>query len=257
MLVNGRIEPTIPVTKGGWALFRLLNSSDARHFVIRLEEHELFVVGLDGGFLPRPYAADSILLGVGERYLVLVELTGEPGRTYAFTHEKYEHEDPFESDALPPGPIRVATLAYGKGEVAPTERPIFPAEGGPDLGPGEVVTHTWTLAERFAGGTFVNTIDGEVWPNIPVQRYAASGDYTFVIRNQGDPHPFHMHGNSFQVVAVDGKEVDLRAWKDTVTVAPGSSVRIRSRLENPGHWMYHCHILPHHEAGMMAELIVE
>jgi FtsP/CotA-like multicopper oxidase with cupredoxin domain len=30
-----------------------------------------------------------------------------------------------------------------------------------------------------------------------------------------------------------------------------------SDLWNPGHWMYHCHILEHAEDGMMGEMMVE
>jgi FtsP/CotA-like multicopper oxidase with cupredoxin domain len=33
-------------------------------------------------------------------------------------------------------------------------------------------------------------------------------------------------------------------------------VVIETRFENPGRWMYHCHIPEHAEHGMMAELEV-
>jgi FtsP/CotA-like multicopper oxidase with cupredoxin domain len=71
-------------------------------------------------------------------------------------------------------------------------------------------------------------------------------------------HPFHLHGFFFQVVDADGVEPPISAWKDTVSVrAHGSRVRIAWLPDDrPGPWMYHCHILEHAEAGMMAHFTV-
>jgi FtsP/CotA-like multicopper oxidase with cupredoxin domain len=33
-------------------------------------------------------------------------------------------------------------------------------------------------------------------------------------------------------------------------------VKIRAYIDNPGHWMAHCHILEHAEMGMMGEIYV-
>src|SRR5688500_19397629 len=44
-----------------------------------------------------------------------------------------------------------------------------------------------------------------------------------------------------------------RAVKDTINLGPRSKVKIAWIPDNrPGMWMYHCHILEHHAAGMMA-----
>jgi FtsP/CotA-like multicopper oxidase with cupredoxin domain len=59
-------------------------------------------------------------------------------------------------------------------------------------------------------------------------------------------HPFHLHGFFFQVLSVNGQPPAWRSWEDVVNV-PGKST---------GSWMYHCHILEHHAAGMMAHFDV-
>jgi len=70
-------------------------------------------------------------------------------------------------------------------------------------------------------------------------------------------HPFHLHGFFFQVIEEDGKRPEYRAWKDTYNLRPKSKVKIAWIPDNrPGRWMYHCHILEHHEAGMMAHFEV-
>ncbi len=66
-------------------------------------------------------------------------------------------------------------------------------------------------------------------------------------------HPFHLHGFFFQVLEENGKAPEYMAWKDTINLEPRSKVKIAWMPDNrPGIWMYHCHILEHHAAGMMA-----
>ena len=70
-------------------------------------------------------------------------------------------------------------------------------------------------------------------------------------------HPFHLHGFFFQVIDVNGQPQEYSAWKDTFNLPPRSKVKIAWVPDNrPGTWMYHCHILEHHEAGMMAHFDV-
>jgi FtsP/CotA-like multicopper oxidase with cupredoxin domain len=44
--------------------------------------------------------------------------------------------------------------------------------------------------------------------------------------------------------------------KDTILLPAKGSLRLVSRFDEPGMWMYHCHILEHAEHGMMGELHV-
>ena len=70
-------------------------------------------------------------------------------------------------------------------------------------------------------------------------------------------HPFHLHGFFFQVLAVNGAAPPWRSWEDVVNVPPKGTVRIVWLPDDrPGSWMYHCHILEHHAAGMMAHFEV-
>jgi FtsP/CotA-like multicopper oxidase with cupredoxin domain len=70
-------------------------------------------------------------------------------------------------------------------------------------------------------------------------------------------HPFHLHGFFFQVLQVNGAPPPFWSWEDTVNVPAQGRVRIAWRPDDrPGSWMYHCHILEHHAAGMMAHFEV-
>jgi FtsP/CotA-like multicopper oxidase with cupredoxin domain len=70
-------------------------------------------------------------------------------------------------------------------------------------------------------------------------------------------HPFHLHGFFFQVLQVNGAPPPYRSWEDTINVPAKGRVRIAWLPDDrPGSWMYHCHILEHHAAGMMAHFEV-
>jgi bilirubin oxidase len=81
-----------------------------------------------------------------------------------------------------------------------------------------------------------------------------------IVNPTGMDHPFHLHGTQFQVVErVRGgvsTPAPYLAWKDTVNVARGETVRFKVRQDTAGLRMYHCHILEHEDQGMMGVLAV-
>lgn len=83
----------------------------------------------------------------------------------------------------------------------------------------------------------------------------------------GQYHPFHIHDVQFFILdRTDGDgNVTLphpgeQGRKDVVLVNPGETVRFIATFDDfasPVPYMYHCHILPHEDAGMMAQFTVE
>jgi iron transport multicopper oxidase len=79
-------------------------------------------------------------------------------------------------------------------------------------------------------------------------------------------HPFHLHGHHFQVVSrtktgsgpYDGSEVGFPAVpmrRDTVIVNGNSSAVLRFKADNPGVWLFHCHVEWHVSMGLSATII--
>jgi iron transport multicopper oxidase len=79
-------------------------------------------------------------------------------------------------------------------------------------------------------------------------------------------HPFHLHGHHFQVLY--RAESEAGNWpgrnegylatppmRDTVAVMPNSYVVLRFKADNPGVWLFHCHIEWHVEMGLTATVI--
>jgi FtsP/CotA-like multicopper oxidase with cupredoxin domain len=261
LLANGRTDRRVALTAGETVLLRLVNPSNARYWDVYVEGQSMEVVGTDGGWLPEPYAADSVVLAPGERVMVRFTATGNPGDEVRLMNKRFQlHEDGghmIEYDPMGDGENPVMSFVFGEGSVegTPWVQPFAPPM--PWSGPTDLIGHHWILDEDMMGGTV--TIDGEAWPNVPVVHTMADMDTTFVVENISEMHhPFHIHGNNFQIVAINGEPPTVpQGWKDTWDVPPRSSVTVVSDLWNPGHWMYHCHILEHAEDGMMGEMMVE
>jgi FtsP/CotA-like multicopper oxidase with cupredoxin domain len=69
-------------------------------------------------------------------------------------------------------------------------------------------------------------------------------------------HPIHLHGHFFRVISRNGRPTEHREWQDTVLMAPREKVEIALVADNPGDWMFHCHILEHQASGMMGVIRV-
>ncbi|WP_394890872.1 multicopper oxidase domain-containing protein [Mesorhizobium sp. AaZ16] len=69
-------------------------------------------------------------------------------------------------------------------------------------------------------------------------------------------HPMHLHGHSFRVISRNGQPTQRREWQDTVLISPREKVEIAFVADNPGNWMFHCHVLEHQAGGMMGVIRV-
>lgn len=107
------------------------------------------------------------------------------------------------------------------------------------------------------------SLNGKSFP--ATQPYVATeGDWlVYHYYNEGlQIHPMHQHQFPQLVFAKDGKPLDHPYWADTVNVAPGERYSVLIHADEPGTWVWHCHILTHVENdegmfGMVTALIVE
>jgi len=87
----------------------------------------------------------------------------------------------------------------------------------------------------------------------PILTLDRGKSYVFAIDNKTAwYHPIHLHGHSFRVITREGQPTRYREWCDTVLLAPRERADVAFVADNPGDWMFHCHILEHQEAGMMS-----
>ena len=261
LLVNGRSDRRVGITAGQTVLLRLVNPSNARFWDVYVEGQQLEVVATDDGWHPEPYAADHVELTPGERYTVKFTATGNPGDEVRLMNKRFQlhadDADMIESDPLGNDDHPAMTFVFEDGTVEGTPWVQPAVDPRPWTGPTDTLGHHWQLQENMEGGTV--SVDGEAWPDVPLITVTGNIDTTFEVENLSEMHhPWHIHGNNYQVVAIDGVPPETpQGWKDTFDIPPYTTVTLVSDLSNPGDWMYHCHILEHAEGGMMGEMVVE
>jgi FtsP/CotA-like multicopper oxidase with cupredoxin domain len=254
VLINGQQHPSMTASAGSRERWRFVNSANGRYFNLDLPGHTFLVIGWDGGPITTPYETSTLLVAPGERYEVLVELTGSKGETLELRTVHYDrgHNIP------DPGPIDLLAIELGAPKAAPLPLPTSWRTITPIAFDGSTPRRRFTLREDDSVPAMpVFTINDEAFPNITPVLGPVGQVEIWEIENLAEmDHPFHLHGMSFQALDGGGNLRTPLGWKDTINVPQLSTVQFAVRFEAAGRWMYHCHILEHAERGMMGELEV-
>jgi FtsP/CotA-like multicopper oxidase with cupredoxin domain len=267
--INGVLPDAFAIESGERIRLRLVNVANARVFALRFEGHAPVVIALDG--MPcEPHAPDAgrILLGPGMRADLILDATGRPGERHRviddfFVRQAYE----------------VVTLAYHPRK---RRRAVSPGPG-PRLAPNPVPEPDPDDADRHRivlNGGMMGTMPG--MGGMPVMagaraawaingQSATESDHSHaplltLARNRSCVlelvndtawwHPIHLHGHSFRILSRNGVRDARRPLVDTSLLAPRERVEIAFVADNPGDWMFHCHVLEHQASGMMATVRV-
>ncbi|KAG2415820.1 iron transport multicopper oxidase FET3 precursor [Aspergillus terreus] len=95
------------------------------------------------------------------------------------------------------------------------------------------------------------------------------GDIIDIVLNNDDTgkHPFHLHGHAFQVISRSAENAghynasnhtafpQTPMRRDTLYVLGGGHFVVRFRADNPGVWLFHCHIEWHMDSGLAATMV--
>lgn len=245
VLVNGTVAPYLDVRTERVRL-RVLNASPARSYRVAVDAPTT-LVGTDGGLLPAPRVVRDVVLTPGERAEIVVACTA--GRRTML------RSVPHDLGAV----NGIAQAAGGADTLDLLElRPADRLESSPPV--PAVLSRETPLAEAAATRTrrFVlssNRINGLAMDMGRIDEVLAPGAVEIweLTNRHTLPHNIHVHDARLQVLGEP-------AWKDTVAVAPGTTVRVLVRIgpytdpEVP--YMLHCHLLRHEDDGMMLQFLV-
>lgn len=254
VLVNGVQKPLLMWRAGALERLRIVNVANARFFNLALAGYTFRVIGTDGGLIPNPYDTDKLLVVPGERYDVVLVPKGKPGTEVALMSEPYDRGH----DTGKEKPVELATLRVGP-QAPLTARVLPSAFASIERLPGGDADTKITFDERYVKGHPTFTIGGKTFPDVPPMHVANGSMHVIDLVNDAEmDHPFHLHGFFFQVLSQNGALVppERLANKDTIILPQKSTTRIVARFDQPGMWMYHCHILEHVARGMMGEVHV-
>lgn len=93
-------------------------------------------------------------------------------------------------------------------------------------------------------------INGYIFGNLPglvMKQDERVRWYVMAMGNEKDLHTPHWHGKTV---------TDGRQNVDVIELLPGSTRTVDMIADNPGTWLFHCHVSDHMESGMMASFII-
>ena len=269
--VNGAISPTIAVPADAMIRVRLLNIDATRIAEIGLRQGSGTVIAIDG-IAVEPFQLTDWWLGPAMR-LDLALRSGAPGSTIELIDNFAEVPQVLArftaGGAAAGSPVGTEpTLRAGRmpmPDLAKAERLRFElaatATGARLASPGNddfsrVVMDSLCLAQQSFWAMNKQSWPGgdhaPLPPPLAVLRQGQS--YVIEVKNVSQVrHPIHLHGHSFRVLGSNRRSLPVH-WADTVLVAPRERVTIAFQADNPGNWMFHCHLIEHQEAGMMGYL---
>ncbi|MDQ3998050.1 MAG: multicopper oxidase family protein [Gemmatimonadota bacterium] len=250
-LVNGRKEPELAIAAGQIERWRIVNAASARYVRLSIGGRPFTILGTDGGLIDRPVTVNEVLLTPADRVELAVGPFAE-GETLNIEALPYNRMTMTKAKLDRFATLRVGPAAPSRARIPKKLREIEPLVTGPVTPTREV--HLGFKMSLKRGVEFV--INKEAHHR---DRPVRVGELQVwdVINDTMMDHPFHLHGFFFQVIEVNGEPPAFKSWEDTVNIPPKGRVRIAWMPDDrPGEWMYHCHILEHHAAGMMAHFDV-
>ncbi|MCX4853150.1 multicopper oxidase family protein [Streptomyces canus] len=248
-LINGRVpaDPAVHTGKPGSRVrLRIINAGGDTAYRVALGGHQLTITHTDG-FPVEHQQADTLLVGMGERYDVLVTLGDGVFPLVALAEGK---------NASGMALVRTGSGSAPKPTVRPAELDgvIMTAaqlRAADDVRLDEKKTgrvHRIELTGSMAkydwsiNGRRYDMADPTANPLLVEEGERVRLDFV----NTSDMwHPMHLHGHTYQLGSTGPR-------KDTTIVLPRKTVSVVFDADNPGQWMLHCHNAYHGEAGMMA-----
>jgi FtsP/CotA-like multicopper oxidase with cupredoxin domain len=248
-LVNGRAEPELEMAAGQVERWRVVNAASSRYVRLSVGGRPFTILGSDGGLLEAPVPATEVMLTPGDRVDLAVGPFGD-GDSIEVASLAYDRGMVKEPPARY-ATVRVGPPAPSQATIPATLRSIQPLVIG-DVAPNRTV--------QLQGRPSLHGVDWRIDGHAHHQADPVGvGELQVweVVNQTKMDHPFHLHGFFFQVLQVNGAPPPFRSWEDTINVPAQGRVRIAWLPDDrPGSWMYHCHILEHHAAGMMAHFEV-
>ena len=253
--VNGVLRPDIDIRPGETQRWRVLAAGPHRFCHLEIDGHEMWQISQDGVPYARAKRVDRILMAPGNRVEFIIK-GGSPGR-YAFRALAYDQGHPGG-----PRPEKIlGTLVSGgtpmDGKIPGrlVQPPTIPADAAK-----VVNTRTVTFKGNIATTPVKFYLDDKVFSAERIDQTALVGtteEWTLVNEDVFQ-HPFHIHVNPFQVIEINGTPTGDDSWWDTFALPSKGSVKIKTyyRPDVTGLTVYHCHILPHEDNGMMANILL-
>ncbi|KUL47002.1 multicopper oxidase family protein [Streptomyces regalis] len=248
-LINGRVpaDPDVYQGQPGRRVrLRIINAGGDTAYRVALGGHKLTITHTDG-YPVEHQQVDALLVGMGERYDVLVTLgdgvfplvaLAEGKETTGMALVRTGSGSAPKTTVRPKeldGMIMTASQLRAADEVRLESKKVdrvhrIELTGGMDK-------YNWAI-----NGTRFDMNDPTANPLMIEEGQRVRLDF---VNTTEMWHPMHLHGHTYQLGSSGPR-------KDTSIVLPKKKLSVIFDADNPGQWMLHCHNAYHGEAGMMA-----
>lgn len=270
--VNGAVPETFEVRRGERIRLRLINTANARVFGLVFEDHAPMIVAMDGHpVAPHAPEGNRVVIGPAMRVDLVIDMAAAPNSRFAVFDRFYRG---FEyrlfdlvyagtplRDAPPAREVSLPANPLAEPDLAAATRHDVLLGGGMmgQMASAQVDGKTVDIRSMFKRGLIwaINGVASTEHVHEPLLAVKRGSSHILAIANETAWwHPMHLHGHAFRVLSRNGAPTRHREWQDTVLIAPRERVEIAFAADNPGDWMFHCHVLEHQAGGMMATLRV-
>ncbi|KAK7724129.1 hypothetical protein SLS64_000463 [Diaporthe eres] len=273
-LFNETQNLTVSVEPGKTYLFRMVNMGAFAGQYVWFEGHNISIVEVDGVYT-QPAVADRIYLSAAQRCSFLLTTRNDTSANFPFVASM----DTDLFDTLPSDLNWNVTgwLSYDSSKPLPEPALVDEFNEFDDytLVPAFFNNITYkapkvpTLYTALSSGETANNafVYGSHTHSFVLQK----GEVVQLVVDNADTgkHPFHLHGHAFQAVWRSAEDVgpfaDSNATeadfspvpmrRDTFVLPPQGNIVLRFRADNPGIWLFHCHIEWHVESGLIATMV--
>jgi FtsP/CotA-like multicopper oxidase with cupredoxin domain len=251
VFINGKENPVITMHAGQIERWRIINSCSARYVRLFFQGKPFRIIATDGGLIERPQLQTEVLIIPGERMDLAVGPFAER-ESFLIQSLPYNRMTFVKTKTEQLATVNVGITKPSIASIPPHLRmiePLAPQDAQVTRKVNFSVGLSWKHGIDFLVNGRIHDDDQPV--NVGELQVWEISNTSLM------DHPFHLHGFFFQVIEENGNTPDYNAWKDSYNLKPKSTIKIAWRPDNrPGQWMYHCHILEHHEAGMMSHFQV-
>ena len=274
-MVNGTMYPQVSLPKQ-YVRFRILNAEIERAYNLGFSDNRTFyVIGNDGGLLSAPVPVTRLIVGVGERYELLLNLANDAVGS-SLSLKAYNSNQTFGFPGGEPGTSGETGSLLNNIDFQVLKINVAAATTNPVTSmPNTLVSNTYwkasdattSISTSINGGQGLsafyfdnnyynyNTINHIIPLNSVV-------NWTFTNGNIFG-HSIHIHDIQFSIVSRSSGAVAAyeSGWKDTYFIRIGESVSVVAKYndfsDTTWPYMYHCHFPNHEDAGLMGQFIVK
>ena len=264
LTINGESNPKITIEENSNVRLRLINASNARTFNFKFNNYKPEIIALDGAPCI-PFKRSSFQIAPGQRIDFLLKINNKNLNLFENSTEKPYPTAIFEVKKSSANLNKVINLTNLKKwnkfpKINQAEIIDIHMQGGAmgNLSSAIFNGEKKSLRELASKESKLWALNGEIGSyNYSIADIKIGKTVILKIWNDTSwKHSMHLHGHHFWVNSLEFSKKTKMVMRDTYLMKPGEKVDLVFQANNPGLWLFHCHMLEHAASGMVGVISI-